>query len=332
MASHLSGSELAVMVVRAGASSDTLNDAAESIGVALKSTDQVKLVMDDAALGNVSDLDDSAIVEKAGAIPVDRVVVVRVVDGSPPTAIISMYSKEGEAKGGFTASAASPVAAKKGGGSAADSAVGAVMADAGMDKKAALEKFLAEVVWFQGGSIVDASSGAVVGTYSNVYKGRYQVPLNNKEFYTTVGNEEALADWQRNRKIIMYSSGALIAVATPVTAVGIKLYAEQERKPLLKQNLNKSAKGSAMGLIGGACILLGGYGLVAGEFDPRSNSEKRELAHKYNQQLLKELGLTESDLQSLSSPYTSRRSVFTDLRLAPYSLPGGAGAGLSGEF
>ena len=329
VATHLPGKALKLVVVGAGEPSDALTDALDALVAAARSADSVDLVMDAAALGDVSTLDDAAVVHKAQALPVDRVVVLRVFAAkSGATAAVSVYDKAGEAAGGFTATLAQPVKpAANAGGSAAGVAVGAVMKDASSDKSAALQEFSERVVWFEGGNWVDSTSGAVVGTWTQPYQGKYKEPLNGREFYTTIGADDALADWDVNQRKAR-RNGAITAGVSGVATLSLALMAK---------NASSYETGKIVGGITGATltgiVFLGSVPAAIGGKgkDPRTMPEKRRMAEEYNKELLSELGLTNQDLQSLSAPAAPRAPAVRWFG-GPMALPQGGGLTFGGAF
>ena len=93
--SYVTKDGLKFVVVAAGDGSASVQAAAKGVADALRKG-SASLVMDDSALGNVNGLDDDAIVAKAKALPVDRVVVVRVFPSGkdkPDTAVVTTRDK-----------------------------------------------------------------------------------------------------------------------------------------------------------------------------------------------------------------------------------------------
>ena len=78
VASHFPGKALKLVVVAAGEAGEDRDAALSALTAAVEAAETVDLVMDAGALGDVAALDDAAIVGKAQALPVDRVVVLRV--------------------------------------------------------------------------------------------------------------------------------------------------------------------------------------------------------------------------------------------------------------
>jgi len=331
VATFVNGDGVKLVVVEAGDASDSRSEAAAALSASLKAADKVKLVLPDDSLGDVDALDDAAIVDKAGSLPVELIVIVRVIDGDEPTAIVTMYSKEGETMGGFTAAPGAPVEPQAGAGSAADAAVGAVMADAGSDKKEAIEKFLQDVVWFEGGSWVSSDSGAVVGTFTNAYKGRYKEPLYGRAFYEHIGSEQGLADYDAARKKHLIISSAVTGVSA--LGLGIAIGMEVNKDFISALEPGGARFGTKVGMeIGfGTTLIVGAMMFTTTNHDPYASPEKRRLADEYNQKLMDELGITKSDLESLSARHEPT-PVFTDVRLVPWTTPEGFGAGFTGRF
>lgn len=90
-----------VLVVAAGGRFDEAQAAARQLRQALQEAG-APLVMDDSNLEDVADRGDQAIVESAGPLPVEAILVVRVFGGGDgPSAVVSGYTPEGDALAGF---------------------------------------------------------------------------------------------------------------------------------------------------------------------------------------------------------------------------------------
>jgi len=93
--------ERKLLVVAAGGRLNEAGAAAEFLRQSLEQAG-APLVMDQSNLGDVTDLSDQAIVETAGELPVEAILVVRVFGGgNGPNAVVSGYTPEGEALAGF---------------------------------------------------------------------------------------------------------------------------------------------------------------------------------------------------------------------------------------
>lgn len=92
------------LVVGAGPTSEALSQATAALEAALQGSGRVELVLNGKTLGDVSGLDDPTIVKKCEALPVERVVVVRVFElvGQPPRAVATLYDKKGSLVTAFT--------------------------------------------------------------------------------------------------------------------------------------------------------------------------------------------------------------------------------------
>src|SRR5690554_4983897 len=70
--------------------------AAQSLTTALRAA-KAKMVMDDKSLGDVSELDDSAIVTKVTKLPIEQIVIVRIFEtgaDAPQMAVVTAYDKQ----------------------------------------------------------------------------------------------------------------------------------------------------------------------------------------------------------------------------------------------
>ena len=87
--------------------------AAESLTKALRAA-KAKMVMDDKSLGNVSELDDAAIVAKAAKLPIQEIVIVRIFETAPDApnmAVVTVYDKEANVLWALSATQGEPLQA-----------------------------------------------------------------------------------------------------------------------------------------------------------------------------------------------------------------------------
>ena len=118
---HLEGSDLKLVVVAGGDTTEDLTAATAALADALRNAGKVQVVMDGSAIGDTAGLDDKTIVGKAENLPADQVVIVRVFPGKGDqfSAVVTAYAKDGSAKGGFSASTDKPLSSKAGAAGAA---------------------------------------------------------------------------------------------------------------------------------------------------------------------------------------------------------------------
>ena len=211
--SYVTGSGIKVMVAGAGGDTADRDAAATAVMDALRANSSVKLVMSSDSLGDVSGLDDAALVAKAKSMPVDRVFVVRVFPASAGqySAVVTMYKLDGSVAGAFTAGSDEPLVASAGGASTSSpsgglsgQAVAAVTAATGSakgDMEARIKEYEDRRIWLQGWAAIDGNSGQVVSTWSVPQLGRYGEPLTPKEFLGVVGRDDLVAEYKKRNGV-----------------------------------------------------------------------------------------------------------------------------------
>ncbi|MBK9368044.1 MAG: hypothetical protein IPN01_17295 [Deltaproteobacteria bacterium] len=185
-----------IVVVAAGGEAVDREAATASLITSLRGGPAVSLVMDDASLGDVSALDDAAIVQKAKNLPVDQVHVVRVfpAGGGAMSVVVTMYDKQGAVLGGFNADTAAPLKPAGGG---AQSGVSAVTAAAvsttnlktGADLEASMKEFKEKFIWVEQVKFANTQTGGVYDQYT-LKRGEYGETLLVEDFFTIVGRED----------------------------------------------------------------------------------------------------------------------------------------------
>lgn len=311
--SHLDGSDLKLVVVAGGATADDLTAATGALADALRNAGRVQVVMDATAIGDTAGLDDKAIVAKAGNLPVDQVVIVRVFPGKAgaSSAVVTAYAKDGAAKGGFSAGTDAPLAAKAGGGGAKvgmdpGAAVSAVTRGGNDELQGKFDEYMERRVWFQGMAAVSAQTGAVMSTWSVPYKGKYQEPLAGAKFYDYVGEDE-IAKTVRTRRWIrggvgLASTGLMVGGLWGLLA-GIEdspsddcwMEDDPEDEADCEDDYDDDQEEYAkkmrnLGILSG----IGFVGIYVPLFikaDPTPVSERYRMADEYNRKLREELGL-----------------------------------------
>ena len=331
-----------IVVVAAGGEAVDREAATASLITSLRGGPAVSLVMDDASLGDVSALDDAAIVQKAKNLPVDQVHVVRVfpAGGGAMSVVVTMYDKQGAVLGGFNADTAAPLKPAGGG---AQSGVSAVTAAAvsttnlktGADLEASMKEFKESFVWVEQVKTT-YSTGYVYDQY-NLKQGEYGEPLTHLEFFTIVGREDLVnteEEYQALTKkaaiaglsgfgLIVLAGGAQGLHAVPCDANG---GAFGENRKTCKQNRTAVAVGSglALGTAGiVACVRAGKAESKAKKLRPTTPDLLR-IADEYNEQLQQELGIPDSAFKPQSYSLTVTPTA--------WAAPGNVGIGLSGEF
>jgi hypothetical protein len=326
--------EAGTIVVGAGAASSDLADVEAALAAALRAGGKAKLVMDDAALGDVSALDDAAIVAKAKSLPAPRIAVARVfpgADGAAPTAVVTFYDRDGNAAGAFSvergaALAANAAPAAEGPGQGASAAAVQAVAQVGKAVSTAAaeaqEKYDREFVWFENWAAVSANSGVVMSTWSVPYQGKYKKNIDGPEFYEVVGRHDLAEEyrssdhWKTGWMIgggVLTLGGAALMVTSLMTMGGCDI----DDTACEDSSMNQLIAGSA-------AMVGGGIGfLVSAAINPHpvDLAEARRLADEHNQKLKKDLGLAARDEEPTGGIHAGLAA-----------LPGGAGLVLSGTL
>lgn len=272
-------------------------EAAKALRQALRQG-PVKMVMDDSALGDVSELSDEKIVEEAKKFNVDYVAVVRTYPGgddSSPTAVVTTYRMSGQVEWTVSANKGTPISAAN-----PDQTEGvsrktgkAVAETTGQNVEAsseAKEKFAKEFIWFQRITGVTAT-GAVLGSNLYAKKGKFGARLSPDQFYREVGKPD-LADEYSSRKTRAKVGGVLgwtgvlaapIAASWWMTAALVNSGADKENQ--------RSTTGPALATVSSLALAIAGFSMRPSNLHPIGQARMRELAEKHNKELAKELGL-----------------------------------------
>jgi len=285
-----------LLVVPAGTPAAPAQEATTALVAALRQSGKADLVMTAEPLGDVSALDDQAIVKKAAALPVSRIAVVRVFPGAtgqPSTAVVSIYDKSGTATGALSGTsgqlltAMTGSAGNEGVSSSAVSAITHVQKEAEEGNKKAQEEYDLKFVGFDDGITVNARTGALLATWSIPFQGKYKKPLEGVDFYQAIGREDLAAKFNQVmavRNPLVYSGLALIAVGLAVPLVGF-----------VTTDWSTPYNYSPVSLFAGLGISVVGFTLwgVGIHMDPNPVTaiEARQLVDEHNTSLRKKLGL-----------------------------------------
>lgn len=310
--------EAGTIVVGAGAPSTDLSEAEVALAAALKASGKAKLVMDDVALGDLSALDDAAIVARAKALPVARIAVLRVftgAEGAEPSAVVTFYDQEGNATGAFSvergailAAAEIPAAAPgQGASTAAMRAVAQVGKTVSATASEAQKRYDREYVWFE--------SWAGVGgkAWMTPYRGKGRKSIDGSEFYEIVGRPDLASDYRTGRAWRTgFKVGSGVLLAGGLVFAGMSLF----HWVSCDEGACDDAKNELIiggGLLGGSLAM----NLVGSAIHPHpiTSDEARRMADEYNDQLKKELGLS----AALQAPADGIRAGLA-------ALPGGGAA------
>ena len=294
VASYLDRQNAAVLVVTAGAPTDSSQAAEVALINALRAGGQTRLVMTGMSLAvQPTDRDDD-LVKKANALPVDVVIVQRVFPGSSPSspevAVATLYDKTGTPLGAMALTSGQPLQKREGARrqtAGQDAVVGVLKEKTRPEKNDAPTNSTDPAkITFGLGAMVNVQTGQIVSTWVNLYQ--QGKPLNGARFYEVVGRPE-LAKSYRGRmgaRIGLMAGGGAVTLGGGLMALltlspGCAVYnaatftCVQTRTPSL--------------VVPG--LVVGGVGLVAlmvGAFinpNPVGPQEAVELAQEYNRKL-----------------------------------------------
>ena len=333
-----------IVVVAAGGEAVDREAATASLITSLRGGPAVSLVMDDASLGDVSALDDAAIVQKAKNLPVDQVHVVRVfpAGGGAMSVVVTMYDKQGAVLGGFNADTAAPLKPAGGG---AQSGVSAVTAAAvsttnlktGADLEASMKEFKEKFIWVEQVKFANTQTGGVYDQYT-LKRGEYGETLLVEDFFTIVGRDDLAQSHLEYVRLAKRGRGLAGAGIGAVGALGMahaSLIAPcvtgsdyfGDDPATCRQNVAKF-KRNANVILGTVGVVTLGWGLSdiarAKQIDRPTPPEVLKLADEYNEQLQQELGIPDSAFKPQSYSLTVTPTA--------WAAPGNVGIGLSGEF
>lgn len=343
---YVEGENIRVLVAPAGHADS--GEAAKSLQTSLDEVSNISLVMDSGNLGDVSKLDDDAIVKKTTKLPVDLVAIVRVFGESPDrTAVVTFYSADGEAHSAFTATEGKPLEPKRaapqttggeGISSEASEAVASSVGAAGDDRQEAIDEFAEKFVWFQDWVTVNRDTGAYMGSWSAPYRGKYREPLEGAEFYEAVDRPDLAEQYRKNSR----TKRALGIPAAVLMLGGLTLGTWGIIRGVVQSSPDSTYNETTMEFeeTREACFTCGNWqlwsgigglgvgmvlGIINGTIDlyPTTPSEARKLADQFNRSLAKELGLTDmGDRENLPIAQPNAKNWTFDLLVSP----GGIGA------
>lgn len=285
-----------VLVAASGQGSVDLGAAARALEASLRASESIPLVIDGKGLGDLSDLGDEAIVQKASHLPVTRIAVVRVfagTGGQAPSALVTIYGKDGAALAGFSAKrgaalAASAETAGAGVNRGVAEAVSTFSGDSAKSRSAAAEEYDKSFIWFQDLVAINIQNGGVVGSTTIPYQGKYKKPLAGSDFYEAIDRPDLASSYQ-TRQIVRWSlmgvgyAGLIGGALYPVLATDDCSAADLD--------CDMSSKWITGGVIMGGGLVLA---VIGGAINPHpiEATEARRLADEHNGRLKERLGLT----------------------------------------
>ncbi len=308
VASYLDAAQQAVVVVAAGDSLDEAKAAASALRDGLRASGKTRLVMDDASLGGVWALADEKIAAKAAALPIDQVAIVRVFPGGPGkpwSSVVTFYDKAGKALTALSGEAGTAIASAAGAGGlgvsrgVSTAALDAISHVGQADPKlsAAQEQYDRRFIWFGDSALVSVSTGQIVSTWSDAYRGKYRELLSQESFLEAVGHPEIARDIRNTRtpKALLLVGG-LVAATVGLTwgLIAATSFPCERRLNSTSQCTSTDFSGAYVPgglLIGGIAAMIGSAFIHVPTVQVH---EARRMAEEYNEQLKKELGLPTS--------------------------------------
>lgn len=303
----------AVLVVAAGDNLERGGEAAAALRAAFAQREGAPLVMDGAAVGDVSALPDSDIVARATHLPVDRLAIVRVFvsgEAASARAVVSLYDRDGRAHGAFSVregealgpavETSEPPATSPKEGTYTVPVQTRVppepepQPDESTVYSAVIDDYDAyrrNRIWFRESVAVNLKTGWVTH-FLHAAQGDTGVPLDGADFYRVVGRDDLAARYTRRKRL---RRGMLIGGG--VAALGGVVLASwpSPHERCLDEPGNTSL--DCVGLQGsptslndaGDLVAVGGFvAFFAGLFynpHPVSVKEAVELADAYNESL-----------------------------------------------
>lgn len=304
IASYVETGRTRWMVVAAGtaaaAGTASARDAALALENALRLSGRTSLVMNDQSLGDISTLDDAALVKKASAFPVDGIAVVRVFPGAPgkpASAVVTLYNKAGElltalaAEEGKPISAAQPTSGAGQGVTSVASEVASQVITTGMDPEAAekkREEFETSAVSVD---VLDLYNTAGVKLRSKIllYQGKFKKPLTPEEFYALAERPDLVAKAAAHREQLNQQKvGALLAMMGGGVIMVLPIYMASQTQTEPPNVIVSLAVGGVM-TVGGSILWAHA---TKQDINPLTLQENGEVVDAYNKGLKKRLGLT----------------------------------------
>jgi hypothetical protein len=303
-----------VLVIAAGVRADS-QPAAVELAAALRATGKVGLVMTDEGLGDVSGLDDAAIVKKAAGLPVDVHAVVRVFpgDGGNVAAVVTLYSKTGEVRGAFSAKRGEPLAPKAESAAAGltertQSVVSRVLGGEKKQRSAAEEEFDKKSIYVRGGALVNAY-GVAVRQWAVYHLGKEGRMLEPLEIFELAQRPDLVKSYHSRRRLKWIIGGIGLGMLIGSSILPVVVGGNDGWKWYV------ASTGATVGLV----VALGGAVMSP---SPISHGEMRGLVEEYNRKLRTELGLAAAPPAAPAGTYG----------LHPFLLPGGGGLAFQQSF
>ncbi len=319
VSSYMAQADAKYVVIPSGDSGKSVT-AAKSLEAALRAG-AAAMVMDGASLGDVSGLDDAAIVAKAKNLPADHIVIVRVFEASgdaSDSVVVMVYDKAGETRWALSGTEGLPLAANtknQGVPVAARKSVADVTASTNAIDEDARDKFDEEFIWFADYVGVNNQTGAVMGSWTETYQGKYKKPLQGEAFYHAVGRPDLAEDYNSNQK--RHFVGLGVAAVGVVGLVGFGMLAllnsvpTSDFDPVTLEETEREKDVTTPLILSGASlgVLIAGILVLPSSVHPVELSEAKKLADEQNKKLRRELDLPENYMP-FASPGATQGAKF----------------------
>ena len=291
VASYLDRQNAAVLVVTAGAPTDSSQAAEVALINALRSGGQTRLVMTGMSLAVLPIDRDDDLVKKATALPVDVIIVQRVFPGSNPSspevAVATLYDKAGTPLGAMAVTAGQPLQKREGARrqTAGQDAVVGVLKEKSRPENTNAPTDSAKIT-FGLGAMVNVQTGQIVSTWVNLYQ--QGKPLNGARFYEVVGRPE-LAKRYRGRmgaRVALMAGGGAVTLGGGLMALltlspGCAVYDAASFRCVQTRTPSLVVPGLVIGSIGLVALMVGAFINP----NPVGPQEAVELAQEFNRKL-----------------------------------------------
>jgi hypothetical protein len=325
-----------VVVVGAGEPADEVQAAAAALGAGLRGSNRFKLVMGGEGLGPMPTQNDEEIVMRAAALPVDAILIVRVFpagEGGPPMAVVTVFDREKKMLGAFTTSRGTPVEAR------AAAAAGSVLPTEVLktitevrtekDRVDPAKAYEEQHVWLP--------EAEPESRFKLAYLGQGKGLLQNVNFYRVIKREDLVTSYFKRQSArsaligtgvtALVAGGIVFGTSFAFSSTGRELYSRSS------SDTAKTLQYTGIGVMGFGVALW----VIGGVIDPHpvKYGGARQLAHDYNQELRKKLGLPAlPDLPKPAAPEADDATESSEgsTTVSFMMLPGGLGIGIQGAL
>jgi len=227
---YIGDSNEKIIVAAVGKEDTEVVNAAKILEESFKKSGKTSLVMNDAALGDISMLDDQAIVKKASSFPVTTIVILRIFSNS---AVVTFYNKKGESVAAFSVIKGVKVTASQ--------PMGVLEPKAEVSTETKMEQppsassittvnddYEKNYITFynfshnptlgrQGMGVANVTTSGTANT-NMTFQSLNTIYLEWDEFYTKIGGNELAATYKRDKtiKYILSTGGLILALGSPM--------------------------------------------------------------------------------------------------------------------